>query len=135
MLARGKAFRAAYIVLVSYLAVYAFIDLLVIVWSDGFTGILIGICLSVTVFVVLCIKNDAYISIQEKPGFYIMLFSFFIVVILAPGVMNLLYGISLITDGRLNFYVGPFLVGMIYLVTLPFLIAKARADKDDTEAE
>ena len=59
MLARGKAFRAAYIVLVSYLAVYAFIDLLVIVWSDGFTGILIGICLSVTVFVVLLLPSVA----------------------------------------------------------------------------
>lgn len=67
-LARGKAFKAAFFILLYYLTVTGILDL---VWGirfgDSFTNSFLGICLAAAVFACSCIRHDAYFSVNNKP--------------------------------------------------------------------
>lgn len=124
-LLRGKAYRSAYFVLMAYLAVNGIIVKgFEIKWADTMTESMLGIFISVTVFVIQCIKNDAYISLSEKPGTYLTLFS---VIGLLNMLMCTLFYIrhgSFMTDGELNEIVLNLFSGIMFLILASAMAVK-----------
>ncbi len=112
-LAQGKAYKCAFYTLLSYLTAAGIFDFVTgIRWCDLFTLAFIGLIRSTIVFLVICIKNNAYVSFRENPKRTIW-------VLLALGIMNLLIGIvfagtpgRVITDGMLNYNIVNLLVGI-----------------------
>ncbi len=128
-LARGKAFKAAYFVLLGYLLVYGLFSLATgIEWCDTFTGVIIGACISAAVFAIVCIFNDAYISFRQNPKFITLLFGLL-------GLFNLLIGIfrgineGFVKDGMLNNQITNIVVGSMLLILLVIYLIKLALDK------
>lgn len=130
-LARGKAYKYAFFVLMIYSCLNGLFNLISgINWSDTISGNFIGICLSVTVFACVCLFKDAYFSVREKPGFYISLFSIIAIVNIAAGVINLLEkDNAVITDGQLNYHSINLIVGIMFIIILVAAVIKLLNDK------
>ena len=132
-LAQGKAYKASFYTLVIYCTVYGLFELLTgIRWCELYTGLFIGILLSVLVFAIICIREDAYISFRRKPaGVYGMM--------LALAAMNLVIGALhlndpgyFINDGQLTAQVVNPLVGvMLIVVVAAMAIRDARRSRND----
>jgi hypothetical protein len=114
-LARGKAFRATYFMLIFYLIGNQIINRLGVVWSTSGTGILIGILLSVAVFIIMCVLNDAYLSLSKKPPYFYGFFS-------AIGLTNLISGIRHFQNGESVMINGLFNSHCIYFVSLSLCV-------------
>jgi len=130
MLVRGQAYRATFWVLVAYLCISGFFSLIAgTEWADGVTSPFIGVCLAITVFVVICIKKDAYFPVNQQPRFYIVLFGIIIPVNLATGIIRLVNeSDSFFTNGALNYNVMPFIICVMFSVILATLIIRRRKD-------
>jgi len=64
---QGRTCQYAYIALIFYLILYLFVEkALHIVWCDPVFGILLGITLSIAVFMAYCIFQDAYFCVNES---------------------------------------------------------------------
>lgn len=135
-LARGKAFRAAYYVLSVYLLISGFIRyVLEVVWCNGLLDLEIGIYLSITIFAIICLKNDAYIPMHESPKEQNILSGVICLLFLAIAVVYIISGQHIIINGQLSFSVSPFLLGIMYLIILPFSIARSMANKKNIKTE
>lgn len=133
---RGKAFRAAYYVLIFYLLISGFIRyVLEVVWCNGLLDLEIGIYLSVTIFAIICLKSDAYIPMHESPKEQNILSGVICLLFLASAVMYIISGQRVIINGQLSFNVSPFLLGIMYLIILPFSIARSMANKKNIKTE
>ncbi len=132
--ARGKAFKAAYFTLLVYLCVYGVFELATgIIWCDTFTGVMIGICVSVSVFACMCIWNDAYISFRQKPIYYIALFSFLSLLNFFLAFMRG-YKEGFVKNGMLQTQSTNLIVGVMLFFVLMVYIAKLITDKRKQEA-
>ena len=100
-LARGKAFRAGFFTVLIYEVLYAFGDLMGLRWTVLFTGVMIGLFLGTAVFGVVAICKDAYLSLNEKPQGWLVLWG---IIILATGacVAALIVHRELVQDGVLT---------------------------------
>ncbi len=133
-LVRGQCYQAAFWVLAAYLAANGIFNLLTgVEWGDSFTVSFVGFCLAVTVFVVLCIRRDAYFSLNEKPRFYIILFTVIVVIELAATALYIFKGDSFLTDGQLNFRAMNLVIVGMYAVVLPAMLWRLREQKRDEE--
>ncbi len=94
-LARSKAFKYAYFTLIAYQVVNALLeDLFSIVWCEASASLFVGVCLSLAVFVCICIWNEAYLDLSENPR-HVLAF-----LVIATGI-NLLMGLFRFADGDL----------------------------------
>lgn len=100
-LARGTAARAGFVAMIAYDVCYAVSLALEFYWCDAVTGVTMGPWLGVTVFVVVAIWKDAYVSLYESAGF---LRGTLIFVLLVDGanLVMAVRGSNLIRDGRLT---------------------------------
>lgn len=130
-LIRGRAYKYAFWVLISYLFINGILQVSTgIEWADMMTFCFIGIGLSIIVFIVICIKNDAYFAINEKPKHFLLLFAILVVPNLAIGIMNVLdKEVQFITDGRLNYHAMSFIVAIVFLIAFIALSIKAAKRK------
>ncbi len=143
-LLRSQAYQVAFWVLIGYLCANGLFSLATgMEWADLMTNSFIGICIAMTVFVVICIKNDAYFAINQRPWAYMALFSVLIIVNLAMGLFNVIdEDTSFFTDGMLNYHAMSFVVALMLFVGLIALIARrihekrknAQADHEELEA-
>ena len=101
MAARGVAYRLAYMTLVGALMADVLVQSLYGPWTERCVDLLLGIFLSVLVFILACVRHDAYFSLRQKPGTYLVLFA---AVILAqiPNTMLRLRDGTMIVDGLLT---------------------------------
>lgn len=83
---RGRAFTLAYAVIMVYLAVWMVLRNVELPFFNHPSSVLVGILLSVTVFVGYSVFNDAYFRTSDRPGTYIALIG-------AVGLLNLILGI------------------------------------------
>lgn len=128
-LARGKAFKAAFFILLYYLTVTGILDL---VWGirfgDSFTSSFLGICLAAAVFACSCIRHDAYFSVNDKPRSMVTLFIILTVVNGAIGVINLLrYGFmpgGVLTTDSMNLICGA--MSLVILIAILLKLAQDR---------
>lgn len=130
---RNRGFKLAYISLVVYLAVYAILDSTEISWCRPGAGLFLGVLLSVMIFIIYCIYNDAYFRVSDKPGFYVILFA-------ALGIVNILVGFvvpplkgieasPLLGLEDINFVVGVFTL-IVFINVLVKLHLDKRADEN-----
>ena len=94
ILARGRAFMWGFFSLMICLMVYGLTDMLIERWCDTLTGCIICICVSLIVFAVICIRQDAFAGIGQKRKRNLT-------VLLVLTAANLLFGVSHIIDGDL----------------------------------
>jgi len=136
ILIRFRAYRTAFWTLVAYLClngIYtAATDLM---WADLMTLSFIGICLSITVFAVICICGDAYFPPNERPRFYLTLFGVIIAADAAVVAFNYLNGEPFVTNGALNFHCMNIAVVFMFSVLFIALAIKAIINRRQNEAE
>lgn len=74
-LIRGKAYKYGFFTLILFLIIkFALEKVLDTMLFSSFAGNWIGICLSIAVFAIVCVWNDAYISLNENMKGVIILF-------------------------------------------------------------
>ena len=117
-LIRYKAYKEAFKVLCFYLVIIGFIKKLT-GWAIGdfLTLSFIGIVLAITVFAIICICKDAYLSLRERPK-NTMIF------LLAVAVVNFIMGMIIFskfgkasaTSFYLDWYYINFICGLMLLI-------------------
>ena len=126
--ARGIAFKYGFITLLACVVLYGLSDILLGRWCDAFTGGMICICIALTVFAGVCIRKDAYLSLNERPKNIVLL-------IVAGAVMNLALGLipvfngELMEDGIVSFRAANLIAGVALLVILIIFVVKLSADR------
>lgn len=127
---RGKAYKAAFFTLMGYLAINGIIcQGFGIEWAESFTEAFIGICISVIIFAIICIKDDAYFSISEKPGTYLILFAVIGLLNIGICLFNFIKHESFITDGLLNEKAVNLSSGIMFFILDIVLVVKMLDDK------
>lgn len=128
---RGKAYKYAFLILFSYSMLNGLFQLATgIEWADAMTSSFIGVCISGTVFVITCIKNDAYFAINQNPKTYYILFSGIFLLNLSIGMQNLSRSSTMfIKDGKLNFYVQNFIAAAVMLAMIIAMMFRAHSVK------
>lgn len=134
-LARGKAFRAGFFTVLIYEVIYALGDLLGLRWTIPFTGVMIGLFLGTAVFGVVAVCQDAYLSLNEKPQGWLVLWG---IIILSNGVCvadqivhRELVQNGLLTANWLNALCG----GLFVVILVAQLLHSARARREEMEEE
>lgn len=120
MVAHGKAYRYAFFTVLFYLLAWGLFELATgaRLW-DTYTGCFLGVFLSVTVFAVVAILNDAYFAVNERPATYLGIFTLVMVLNLGIGIWNLITGDDpIVENGMLNYHSVNLLVGGMFLVIL-----------------
>lgn len=135
MIARGQAYKIAFFTLMFYMCIVSFISefsgnpLLM-----SFTGIWIGVCLSISVFAISCIIKDAYMSLYENAKGIIMMF-------LVVGISNIGIGIlnlekhPIIENDALSIHCINLIVGIMFLIILVVFCGKLLYDTRNTKEE
>ncbi len=130
---RGKGFKIGFFTLMIYDGIYGLLGLMLDKpLTDPFAGMVIGICLSAAVYVVYCIWNNAYFSLNENPKKLLFAFGIIAFINLVPGSINIMRG-NVVTDGILNFRIVNFICGLLFIII--FLALSARKIKDRSEME
>ena len=123
---RGKAFTAAYATLLIYLAAWLVLTSLEVPFFGGMASILIGVLLSIGVFVGYSIFHDAYFRTSDSPKAWIGIFA-------AATLFNLVIGVGRAVRGatlqeRLLDNAN-LLVGILLLAILACVIIKRVMDR------
>lgn len=132
-LARGRAFRAGFIAVLCYEALYGFADLMGLRWCVNFTGILIGLFLGLAVFAVTAIVQDAYLAINERMNNWLILCG---AVVFANGscVLNQAVHGELVRDGMLTEnWLNGLCAALFVVILCAQLIHNARARRAEAE--
>lgn len=128
--ARGKAYRFAFFTVLFYLLAWGLFELSteIRLW-DTYTGCFLGVFLSVMVFAVVAIWNDAYFALNERPKFYIGLCALVTVLNLGIGIRNLFDGGNpIIENGILTYHSVNLVVGGMFLILLIVMAAHTRRE-------
>lgn len=135
IIARGQAYKAAFFTLMFYVCMVAFIsEFLENPLLMSFAGTWIGVCLSITVFAIVCIIKDAYMSLYENAKGIIMMF-------LVVGISNVGIGIlslekqPIIENKALSIYCINLIVGSMFLIILAVFCGKLLFDKRNIQEE
>ena len=134
---RGECYKVAFWLLVGFLALNGmFCTLTGIEWADPFVMSMTGVLLAIGVFVILCIRKDAYFTMNEQPRFYKRLFLVLIPIVAGTGVASILTGEgSFIENGQLTSEVINFEVAALLLAVLIALYTRKepQEDMEDTD--
>lgn len=135
LLARGKAYKAAYFTLIFYMLIIAALKETGIPIFMSFCGLWLGVCLSVAVFAVICILKDAYMSLYENVKGVILMFS-------AVALLNLIIGIESISEQRPLLEKGVLstdwlnlIVGILFMVIVIVFCGKVLYNKKQEDEE
>lgn len=131
---RGRGFKYSYFTLLLYMTLYALLTLSEVALPvDNYMIMVIGLVLSVTVQVIYCTWNEAYISLNENPKKLMAAFMALGLFNLAIGVLNLLQG-NLIENGILTFHAANLVVGiMCFLLCLIVVLKRKLANGAEEE--
>lgn len=137
MLARNKAYKYTFTFLLFYNTVCCIFDSLKIKWATPGVLLFIGILLSVTIFNVICILENAYEKynkkINSKSNLIIFLSLGFVDII--NFFSNLTSGMPFITDGLLNENILPLFVSIFFLSVPVAQFVKKQMDKKKADDE
>ena len=92
--ARGEAFRAGYLTLLIYLALYAVLDMTELLRIPPTVGGILGAMAGITAFALAAIRRDAYMGFNEDMRYGV-------VIIALAGAINLVCGLVAAARGRL----------------------------------
>lgn len=139
LIARNAAYKYAFSTLVCYCVLCGIIDVAEIRWAETAIQMFLGMFLSVTVFVVICIFKDAYFGI-EKGKSNIRTFLFLDVMVTMIQLFSFLFNIfiekdSIITDGILNRNVIPLMCAVAFLIMIIATVIKLVLIRKEREEE
>lgn len=127
VLARNKAYKYSFMVLLLYCCVCAILGIIDIKWATLPTMLFMGVMISVLVFAEICIVRDAYVGIDNrktKSAFiFISLYN------LASFIMMLSKGLPLIEDGMLTERVLPLFLSVLFGSVVITQLIKNEIDK------
>ena len=134
--ALGRAYKYGYYTLLIYLGAAALFDLMTGVrWCTLYTGAFLGVLLSVGVFGLVGIANDAYYPFRDNPMRYIALFFALGALNVALGVLHLCESGTFIEDGMLSHSAINPLAGVLLLALGTAMLVKARHNDRAPETE
>lgn len=133
-LARGNAFKLAFITLALYLLVVSILDSIGIRFGDMTTVSTAGICFSVTLYACSCILHDAYLSIRDKPATIIVIL---VIMTVINGVLSVMHIVSgkIMQDGMLTFYSCNLFCAIMSVIILAALLLKLSLNRRVTVEE
>ena len=134
-LARGKAYRAGFWSLVGYMFVNAVITDARGPWADSIITAMTGVLFATTVFVVICIRQDAYFPLNAKYGYYLKLFTFILFVNVLVSVMNILTGQKLIENGVVTYHALNLMLVVMYMAVIPVMVSRHRKERGAEDEE
>ena len=137
LIARNAAYKYAFSTLVCYCVLCGIIDVAEIRWAETAIQMFLGMFISVTVFVVICIFKDAYFGI-EKGKSNIRTFLFLDVMVTMIQLFSFLFNIfiekdSIITDGILNRNVIPLMCAVAFLIMIIATVIKLVLNRKERE--
>ncbi len=128
--ARGKAYKTAYFSLMACIVIEGIIDTFFeIKLFTGFVALGISIFISIGVFVVLCILNDAYLGLYNKLKQTIYIFAVVVVVNMASAIASICHGEKLIENGEFSEVILNIGIVVLFIVVTAVLVIKANMDK------
>lgn len=132
--AQGRAYKCAYFTLLIYLLVYGIICAMDIIWCETMVGVFTGIVISIAVFAVICIFEDAYFKTFESPRAYILMFTFIGLANVLLGVLHMVDG-DFIENGIMGINSMNFIAGLLLLVVDATVLIKRMRDRRAEETE
>ena len=132
-LARGNGFKYAYVTGIVYngvLCLFTATGIPVPVAQSVL--IMIGILLTVLVYVIYCIQHDAYVSLNENANRLMIVFTVIGVINTFIGVMHLIHG-TMFKDGVFTFHGMNLLCGIFMLVVTVVLFAHTKLQSSEEE--
>ncbi len=131
--ARGVAYKYGFFTLLGCLVVYGLSDQVLGRWCDTLTGVMLCICVALTVFASVCITKDAYLSLKEKPRSVMTLFAVIALVNLLIGGVHLANG-ELVENGVLTGQAVNLIGGVTFLIIMVVcLVNYLMGKKEDAE--
>lgn len=132
-LTRGTGFKYAYVTSIVYNGVLCLLTITGIPLPiDQSVVILIGMLLSVLVYVIYCIQHDAYVSLNENANRLMIVFTVIGVINTFIGVMHLIHG-TMFEDGVFTFHGINLLCGIFMLVVTVVLFAHTKLQSCEEE--
>lgn len=133
MAARGVAYRWAFLTLMLSLAVNTGVEAIWGPWAKPGVAVWMMIFLSVGVFVVVCVRQDAYFAVAQNPRTYLWLFGAVVVLQIPNIIINLRSG-GFVEDGLLTWDALSPASGVLFLVLMVCAIVRLRRQREDDES-
>lgn len=133
MAARGVAYRWAFLTLMLSLAVNTGVEAIWGPWAKPGVSAWMLIFLSVGVFVVVCVRRDAYFAMAQDPKASLWLFGA-VVVLQIPNIIITLRSGGFVEDGLLTWDALSPASGALFLVLTVCAIVRLRRQQEDAEA-
>ena len=139
LIARHTAYKYSFFTLVFYCILCGMLDIADIKWAETVIQMFLGMFLSVTVFVVICIFKDAYFGI-EKGKNNIRTFLFLSVLITIIQVFSFILNVfvnkePIITNGILNISATNLLCAVAFLIMIIATVIKLVLIRKEREEE
>lgn len=139
LIARNTAYKYSFFTLVYYCILCGMLDTFEIKWAETLIQMFLGMFISVTVFVVICIFKDAYFGI-EKGKRNIHTFLFLAVMVTVFQLFNFIFSVliekePIITDGMLNSDAMPLLCAAAFLIMIIATVIKLVLNRKEREEE
>lgn len=139
LIARHTAYKYSFFTLVFYCILCGMLDIADIKWAEIVIQMFLGMFMSVTVFVVICIFKDAYFGIKKgKNNIYTFLYlsATITVVQLFSFIFNVFIDKNpIITNGMLNSHLIPLLCAVAFLIMMIATVIKIIISKKEREEE
>ena len=133
MAARGVAYRWAFLTLMLSLAVNTGVEAIWGPWAKPGVSAWMLIFLSVGVFVVVCVRRDAYFAVAQDPKASLWLFGAVVVLQIPNIIINLRSG-GFVEDGLLTWDALSPVSGALFLVLTVCAIVRLRRQPEDDES-
>lgn len=139
LIARNAAYKYSFFTLLFYCILCGMIDIAEIKWAETVTQMFLGMFMSVTVFVVICIFKDAYFGIKKgKNNIYTFLYLSATITVMQ--LFNFIFNVliekePIITNGVLNSNIIPLFCAVVFLIMIIATIIKIVVNKKECEEE
>lgn len=133
MAARGMAYRWAFLTLMLSLAVNTGVEAIWGPWAKPGVSAWMLIFLSIGVFIVACVRRDAYFAVAQDPKASLWLFGA-VVVLQIPNIIITLRSGGFVEDGLLTWDALSPASGALFLVLTVCAIVRLRRQREDDES-
>ena len=133
MAARGVAYRWAFLTLMLSLAVNTGVEAIWGPWAKPGVAVWMMIFLSIGVFIVACVRKDAYFAVAQDPKASLWLFGA-VVVLQIPNIIITLRSGGFVEDGLLTWDALSPASGALFLVLTVCAIVRLRRQREDDES-
>lgn len=133
MAARGVAYRWAFLTLMLSLAVNTGVEAIWGPWAKPGVSAWMLIFLSIGVFIVACVRKDAYFAVAQDPKASLWLFGAVVVLQIPNNIITLRSG-GFVEDGLLTWDALSPASGALFLVLTVCAIVRLRRQREDDES-